>query len=729
MAERNDRISAWVQSFCTLPDDYFFEIMRMYLGDIESPFNKSNLVERLASFLRKDECKKNIAAFLSQKDVQILSAIKFLPNSSTEEIYTFLTGEFTLSEFEENLESLEDRLLIYLSKVDAKEVLDINPMLDDVLEPYLGIDQLLYEKSVCDFEEKPFVLTADFIASYISFVSCHKDLLKNDMSFKKRALSEMEEMYGSENEYVISLLTKAFLNLGIFDFDEKCVSVDFDKAFEFAKLDEVDQLIYIAIFSVMKISKSNFEKLANLFYVTLLSLPEEGASLSKISRMQKLLMRQNGREKNLSFSRLSNIFRASAIYTPQELNEKILSINYFGIGGPGDEVFIDVVENAISLALLYNKGLVKKEKSEDETYALSSYMKKLLSKNSFEKKSEEEKKVLSMDADFSITIMPGLSLKELLPLMKFLQIKTFDTASVYEIKKQSLKHAFDLGLSVEELFALLEKYSYFEIPQNIKMNIEEWYDSYTAASLYNGYVLKLSKEKADLVKDNPNFCSHVKEVLAEGIYFLDFKSEDEARTVLAKCSLDFLGKTKTALKKDQALPFASLEKDLSSLKNCDSQKKVSESFQAEKIFSKMQKALDKRISSEPKENNKNLQKEIESLLTEWIERKIIIDENQLLTKNLHTEILEASGADYSGKMHVIESAISTNSMIELEVRGMPGIIVGYPDSLNKKSPDGDFCLTEKNSPGALYLQVSSVIRVKKLRSRIRLNSSLRGKIH
>ena len=50
-----ERILEWRESFSSLPDDYFFDIIHMYLGEIKTPYNKPKLIEELSTILRKKE--------------------------------------------------------------------------------------------------------------------------------------------------------------------------------------------------------------------------------------------------------------------------------------------------------------------------------------------------------------------------------------------------------------------------------------------------------------------------------------------------------------------------------------------------------------------------------------------------------------------------------------------------------------------------------------------------
>ena len=48
-------VEDWTESISSLPDSRFFEIMRLYLGEIETPYNKQRLIESLAGFIKNQK--------------------------------------------------------------------------------------------------------------------------------------------------------------------------------------------------------------------------------------------------------------------------------------------------------------------------------------------------------------------------------------------------------------------------------------------------------------------------------------------------------------------------------------------------------------------------------------------------------------------------------------------------------------------------------------------------
>ena len=46
-------IQKWEASMLSMSEDHFFDIIHAYFGEIETPFNKHKLLEKLSSFLSK----------------------------------------------------------------------------------------------------------------------------------------------------------------------------------------------------------------------------------------------------------------------------------------------------------------------------------------------------------------------------------------------------------------------------------------------------------------------------------------------------------------------------------------------------------------------------------------------------------------------------------------------------------------------------------------------------
>ncbi|MFW5807099.1 MAG: hypothetical protein ACOCWU_05470, partial [Spirochaetota bacterium] len=86
--------SAFRKTLLTLPDESFFELVRNYLGEVRTPFNKQSLVDRLIGFLGRPVTQGAIIAALDEDDRRFLSAAMLLEGPSREELFGFLSAEY-----------------------------------------------------------------------------------------------------------------------------------------------------------------------------------------------------------------------------------------------------------------------------------------------------------------------------------------------------------------------------------------------------------------------------------------------------------------------------------------------------------------------------------------------------------------------------------------------------------------------------------------------------------
>ena len=138
---KNDfEIADWQESINSLSDKDFFYLMRLYLGEIKTPYNKQRLVSQLASFIRKPENLQSILDLLDEFDIKILTAIDLIQHPSQQVLFDFFDGEFTEEKIYSKILNLCERLLIY-KKTNPQTLTDyiyINPFLKDIHECFLN---------------------------------------------------------------------------------------------------------------------------------------------------------------------------------------------------------------------------------------------------------------------------------------------------------------------------------------------------------------------------------------------------------------------------------------------------------------------------------------------------------------------------------------------------------------------------------------------------------------
>lgn len=669
------KILAWRESLSVMQDSNFFELIRMYLGEIKTPYNKQNLIEELSSFLRKEENQRTLVNLLSDTDLQIISAVHFVPGTTQEKLSAFFEGVLSFAALYDRLLNLEERLILFCHKNSAngKNVIDVNPLLEKALSPFFSIESVLPKPVYSERIEENFrTLSPLLFSSFLAFVNTNPDVCKLDGSFKKRASENLSTIFPG-CQRMLTFLVRSCINLSLIKESEKGFAVDFDRCNNFAQLSWLNQLAYLCAASPAHLSRTELKKQAQFLLNVCNAIPKEGYTEEVLVRSGLFAAANVQKETETSASRFSQILNRSAAQAAENQSEN-LTIN------PMERL----VEPAAEFGLLAIAG-----KTEDN--------KEIFIKNPiFEDssaKSAELQKVLSIDAGFSATILPGLSVKNLLPLIRFMEIKRCDSVATFEITRKSVLNSLDSGYSIEKILNSLTENSSYEIPQNLKVCLDEWNSAFSSASLYSGFVLKVNSENQLLTEKNPNLKAHIKTVLAPGVFLLDVNTSLEAAQLMEKCGIDFIGRIKNKAENTASLPFQALNIQPSEtenqmqqpLKNTANFERGTEADRAS-FFIQMRKKLDSmNLSAEQKEG-----------LELRIRRKIILNPVQLRSNSVRVEKNEAYGMDFIGKIRIVERAMATKSMIEIAMNQKPvaGIhdaipprILGTPLGIEKKEND------------------------------------------
>lgn len=168
-----------------LPERTFFLLMRLYLGEIKTPFNKQRLVESLGGFLSKVETQRTIIQSLDRLDILILTAVDTLPVTNRGALLIFLSSEAAL---QTRLTNLEERLILYRNGYtdDYDRVINnygINPFLYKSIEPLLDSHSLFLPQRKKE-PQRAVTLCDDLVlAGLYTFFSQRNRCVENERRF------------------------------------------------------------------------------------------------------------------------------------------------------------------------------------------------------------------------------------------------------------------------------------------------------------------------------------------------------------------------------------------------------------------------------------------------------------------------------------------------------------------------------------------------------------------
>ena len=690
------KIIEWRETLSGMENQQFFSLIHLYLGEVKTPYNKQNLIEQLSSFIRKEENQNLIFNLLSENEILILNAIYFIQNCSQEKLSTFFSGTFSFAYLYESLINLEERLLIY-KKIDSDNkthCYKINPIIEKKLLSVLKLSALLpnpqIEISQTKINDKNnFQITPLLLGAIYSLVNLNPDLCKIDGTFKKKIQNNFSNIFSSisDSSFIIQIIN-ACKNLSLFTQTENSLEINKSKWNSFSKLSFREQYIYLTISSNSKLTQSDLQKKATLLCAILDNINTEGFTKKILYRCAYLINEKLSCD-NFSYSSTS---RLSFILN----NEKNSTCANFS-----NDIF-SIIDNAINFGILVHTS---NDIYDEPIYTISNNF-------IFEQEQINQKGLLNIDAGFSATILPGMNLASILEIIEFMELTRFDTILQMEITKKSCIKSFDAKENPKSICEKLNKFSSHEIPQHLIVSIEDWHENYLSAQIYFGYVLTVTESKQVLIENNPEISPHIKQILAPGVYLLDFDSKEQVQTAIEKSQLDFIGNIKNISTEVSGLPFQKIifKKGL---------------FDKTQIEENPNSQIKDELLNELKNHLETMEltkDQYEDLLNR-INRKIIISKVQLRKETVKVEKTEAFGMDFSGKIHVIENAISSRNLIEItyESSNSPegkNIIIGSPLFLTREATDTFVDIILEPEKTQKTLSLASAISVKKLRGAI-----------
>lgn len=639
----------WQDYILSLSDKDFSALMHLYLGDFKTPYNKQNLIEQLARFIREANNRSNLLLLLDEDDLDLLSAVRFLPHPTKTRLCSFFNDSNESYKTSAKVENLTNRLWLFtddfnLPGMKVDPIYRINPLLADEVESLLSVNRLfssclLFTRNIHD----TFSLSPNFMASLISFVKTHKISCKNDGSLRKSDMNALELIFPGHND-CIQLLIQAFIALRILSDDGKSLCVEEKRLAEFARLSEEKQYILLAVAAKLGSSRSTLQKNAALLQNILYSIPQTGFTQKDLVRLSFFAgnddsntnevrgsLRAGATAGGSRFARMMEQ-HARAAQSPQEEGEQNAE--------SGDFMEL-IIDTAREFGLLRIMGL---DENGTEIYCRNEFSSPV--------NLEFSPKVLNMSASSIVTLMPGLTLFNLLPLTDFLSPKNCSVVSEFEITKSSASKAFDKGLDPQKIAELLKENTAYELPQSLLANLDDWYNSYTAATLYQGYVLRV--KDPNFAENNPLIASHIVDKIAPGVYLLDIPPTESASDFVKNSGLNLLANIRQVPEKKEFLGLPQLripvkvELPWKNDENASSEKPAATDQNGRSPFQFL-------ASLSQKVRELNLP-EIQTLvILGKIRHHLIISESQINSTMNHMEVMQVRGTDYQGKLHLLES--------------------------------------------------------------------------
>ncbi|MCL2609344.1 MAG: helicase-associated domain-containing protein [Treponema sp.] len=692
----------WKESLVTLPDNAFFELVRTVFGRIRTPFNKQVLVDELERFLLREDIQRNVAGYIGEREIKIISAIALLDEPEQHFLQAFFSGDLDYAELNDLLVNLEERFLIYrfkdntpknggfrseAPKYDALRYegpkgersgakrIALNPLFKSIFPPLVGDVSCLFpsvppdawgtEGSVSDGDAPPengmsdtagrgpFFYDDRLFATVLSFVSTNREFFKaRGEGLRPKTLRSAQEMFPN---LPLETFVDQLLALGLFFVEGEKLSCDYRRFSAFARLSRQERAQYYtaAVFcrraypgnphddAAGWILRTKVRELA-LFLNRLHAMPEDGMRYptSGIKKMVLYLRRENG---DFSTDCLVRVMAETGLLVP---------------AGEG----------------LWRKGLFPEAPAP-----------------------LKDKPGIMMDGSFGILVSPEVDFGDLVKIAAFSDVRETGVNVRFEIGRESVVAAFDMGLTARAILDLLRRLSQDRVDENLGFTLRDWEKSYHEVTLRQGLVLVLAPDRRYLADTKP-LSLLITETVAPGVYMLPAQMEERAVRALHKAGVGIVARRTESSDETGAL----LDGRIDGTYGNAYPPLRGEQFRpagfpaARKPVAEPGSAADGTETSEPLLTSfrslldgMNFDREKHEELAARIDRKLILCEDQLRDAVLRYEKLEARGLDYAGKMVIAKTAVGMQALVEVlrPVNQTKERIVGIARALEKSGTE------------------------------------------
>jgi hypothetical protein len=262
-----------------------------------------------------------------------------------------------------------------------------------------------------------------------------------------------------------------------------------------------------------------------------------------------------------------------------------------------------------------------------------------------------------IDSDFTLTFHPSSHLYEYHPIHYYAQIKNFDIVISYFISKETIFHAFDNNLSVEEIIEDLTSWAK-NSNQLLIDNIHHYKSEYDQIRLYDGITICVDERIERIIEGYPLLHQYVIKKLGDGIFLFDREKEEHWRKEFSQVGIQNLPRTiKGDISNDSGLidtlQIIDEKRDhkLFDIKS-DTTVPIISQIDDKKIVESLKAAVLKKFSD----------KAIQEELFRKIDEKIVMVPSQIQFAIHSPLIMKASGFDYNKKVRVIKTALENPSL-------------------------------------------------------------------
>ncbi|MCL2792980.1 MAG: helicase-associated domain-containing protein [Spirochaetaceae bacterium] len=630
-------IDKWKKIIISLPEHIFFDLIRNYLGDVKTPFNKHDLIEKLAVFLRREKNIEKIISLIDRQDASVLTALDILGPVEIRKLYMLFSDKKSYYDFYLHLQNLEERMLICTDKDAAKfPLLIISPLFEDILkEKVINHSLVIPVVDVSDDlkKETETWYSESILFSVLSYLLGREQVLKLDGNFKKRIKEELIEIFPDrmniDAELRIDIMRKVLKRLNLVRQEADIFKPIAERWKEFMTLSfsERQTLCTGAFFS------SNYRLYSSLIdkFMKIICTVEKGFSKNSLLKIIDLLFIKN--------------------FLPQE------------------EWRDDIIKILSGLEYLKKDG--------DCYYPNPTYLSKIKNENSAVTCNGRASGHFILQPNFDIHVSKSIDFRDGVMLAFAANIKKYSDIIFFTLSKESFLRALKAGYTNKDIVEFFSRFAGYPVAQNVKFSMESWEKEYRSLEFSKGIILVADEKKSNIIDNSGYFGSDLCRKLCCGVYLINEENMSALLEAFDKAGVDNISLPQSLISdsaeaKAEKSHIQLFSDDLRAMRRIDG-------FELD--YNKKACTVPEKIDVDfsdirEKIQSLNFTAEQKEVVFERIERKLILSAEQISKGSARLEKTEARGFDYNGKVRIAEEVAGNlgylAEVVENNLEGEPG---------------------------------------------------------
>ena len=629
MPQDMERREEWQALVLGMEDDFFLNVVKTFIGEIETPYNKHSLIRRLEYFFRKPVTAEKIQEALSRKDAEIVTAVILLDEPGLPALHSLFRGRRDLHQ---HILTLQYRMILFNDTTGNAPRLRINPLLREVLEDAADPELLFPSRSA----ESPRHVHPWFndlsAAAFLSFLGDNPDILKSSGELKKKAADSIAEIlpalaHDTPAGKRVGLMIRSLVSLGIIRKEENSLAPVWDSFLRMAQLScsERSTLYWSRAFPAETLGGT---ETAGLLSAVIGSL-----------RRERLYPRGSVTAVVTALLLLNN--RSAAV-----AEDIVTLLEIMNIIVPAGELFQRAAEP-------------------------------------FRPVQQDDPPVL-FQASMQVTVGYETPLHTAAMVARGAELEHFDTTSRYELSRKSITRLFHTGISLAEYRETFMELTH-PIPGPVMTLLTEWDHSARQITLFDGVVLQADESIRHLIEHDAKINRYIRGIPAPGVYLFDRNEQPFWTRAMTEAGIEQVeslwnntGRKNTDYNRQLDLPLS--PPALQQLPTVGKGAwKPDESA-----------ALEEQLMEELK--RRNYSPAIEQALAARIKKRLIIFPEQIRQDIVgDPRFQEVKGIDFMGKVKLIEQTIhSGRDLVEVILRstsGSPERMLISPEKLDRSGND------------------------------------------